>query len=242
MCYSVEAERELRKITNRFHAELSFDDEVYFQDLKARAQDLTFVKEALALTRKPSSNPIKEPGEDGKIFPGYFTPVLIQENGTRILKRMRYRVRPARSTSEIPSQYNVFNARLDSLLTRQTWRPLLMKNHGLLPFRRFYEWVEWEGKKRHISFAPKDRDLMWAPCLYDVWENKEKTFKFYSFAIITDDPPPEVLKMGHDRCPIFLEEKDIDQWLNPQGKKISDILTLLKRKEKTFYEHQWSVA
>lgn len=240
MCFSVEVQKELERIAERFNAEALIEDEVWYENLKKKSDDPEFVKRALNLARKPTSNFFKEPGEDNRIFPGYFTWVLVEENGKRVLKRMRYRVRPQGSSSEIPSKFNVFNARLDSLELRETWKKVFMKKHALLPFTRFFEWVEFEGKKRLISFAPKDREIMWAPCLYDYWENKEQNFGFYSFAIITDDPPVEVQEMGHDRCPIFLQERHISSWLNPTIKNKTMILNSLKDKEPVYYFNRWA--
>lgn len=240
MCYSVEVQRELKKIQERFSADLLLEHEAWYREQKKLAADPEFVKKALNLARKPTSEFFKEPGLDNRIYPGYFTWVIVEENGKRVLKKMRYRMRPADSKAEIPTKFNVFNARLDSLELRPTWKKVFMKQHALLPFTRFFEWVEFEGKKRQISFAPDDRDLMWAPCLYDYWENKELGFGFYSFAIITDDPPLEVSEMGHDRCPIFLQERHISSWLNPQGLSKAEVKILLRDREKVHFANRWA--
>jgi putative SOS response-associated peptidase YedK len=203
-----------------------------------RSEDPDFLKEVLGLKRRPTSPFFKEPLEDGRLYPGYFTSIMVQENGHYALKKMRYRIRPKGSKEEIPSKFNVFNARFDSLEKRQTWRKVFTKQHGLCLFRRFYEWVECDGNKRLISFSPKDRPFMWAPCLWDYWEGPDQRFGFYSFAIITDDPPSEVEKMGHDRCPIFLREDSIEEWLSP-GKRTSQYYEILRRKEEVYFENAW---
>lgn len=215
-------------------------DMEFFLALKSRAEDTEWIKKALNLARKPSTNIFKLPDADGRIFPNSFTHVMMLENGKRVLRPMRYRLRPKNSDSEIPTKFNVFNARLDSLENRQTWKPLFMRNHGLLPFVRFFEWVEDEGKKRLISFRPDRHEVMWAPCLWDYWENEKEGVGFYSFAIITDDPPKEVSAMGHDRCPIFLREDLINEWLSPEGKTKSEIYRLLKNKQDVYYLFDWS--
>ena len=191
MCYSAEVQADLEKLMERFQAEISGADDVYFQELRKKGKNFQFLKEALHLPKAPRSNFFKVPASDNRIFPGYFTWVMVHENGRRVFKRMRYRVRPAGSTEEIPVKYNVFNARIDSLESRQTWQKLFTRQHGLFPFVRFFEWVEEDGKKRLVSFLPEKKEIMWAPCLWDYWENPEKTLVFYSFALITDDPPPE---------------------------------------------------
>lgn len=240
MCYSVEVQKEIKKSAERFNAQVSLPDWNYFEALCKRGEDKDWTKKVLNLSRKPSTNVFKLPDQDGRIYPGYFTQVMVLENNKRILKPMRYRVRPKGSKEEIPSKFNVFNARIDSLENRQTWQPLFMKQHGLIPFVRFFEWVEEEGKKRLISFKPDRQEIMWAPCLWDYWEHKEENIGFYSFAIITDEPPREVWEKGHDRCPIFLREDLIDQWLNPTGKTKSEIYRLLKNKQETYYLHDWT--
>lgn len=241
MCFSVEVEKELVKTAERFNAQVSLADLDHFLELKKRGEDADWTKKALGLARKPSANIFKTPDQDGRIYPGSFAQVMVLENNQRLLKPMRYRVRPRASTSEIPSKFNVFNARLDSLENRQTWKPIFMKNHGLLPFVRFFEWVEDGDKKKLISFRPDRHTVMWAPCLFDYWENEKEGIGFYSFAIITDDPPREVLAAGHDRCPIFLREDLINSWLAPQGKSKSEIYRILKNKQEVFYLHDWTI-
>ncbi len=240
MCFSVEVEKELKKTAERFNAQVSLADMNHLFALMAKGEDKDWVKQALNLSRKPQTNIFKLPDEEGRIFPGTFTHVLVKENNKRIMKPMRYRLRPQKSPSEIPAKYNVFNARLDSLENRQTWKPLFMKQHGLLPFRKFFEWVEEDGKKRLICFHPDRHEIMWAPCLWDYWENEKEGVGFYSFAIITDDPPPEIWEKGHDRCPIFLREDLIDLWLSPEGKSMSEMYRILKNKQEVFYLHAWS--
>jgi len=78
-----------------------------------------------------------------------------------------------------------------------------------------------------------------APCLYDNWFSEDKKKIIQSFAIITDDPRPEVLELGHDRTPISLDESKIDQWLNPQNHDANLIYNLLKTPKHDFYEHKW---
>jgi putative SOS response-associated peptidase YedK len=80
---------------------------------------------------------------------------------------------------------------------------------------------------------------MWAPCLYDYWENKDG-FGFYSFAIVTDDPPEEVSIMGHDRCPIFLSEQKIGDWLNSTKFSRAQLYEILKFKEAATFEYAWA--
>lgn len=190
-------------------------------------------------TRKRKA-PFQLPADDGKVFPNYFTNVIVEEKDQRIITPMRYRVRPHGSKEEVPMKFNVYNARLDSLEHAKTWQPLFMHNHGIVPFVKFYEWVPGpDGKPKLITFSPEGREIMWAPCLWDEWISKDGSVHFKSFAIITDDPPPEVREMGHDRCPIFLKDDYISEWVNPKKSNRNEIYEILTQKEPVKFLSNW---
>lgn len=250
MCFSVAITNDIQDLSNRFKARIDTNSYADFvaQKEKETLLDKKNRKEIFGLKKATDQTLYKISGEDKRIYPGYFTHVLRSLKNERVFEPMRYRVRPKGSQEEIPSKFNVFNARIDSLEIRKTWKPLFLKNHGLFAFNKFYEWVDFlppgyerEEKplKRLISFFPKETDLMWAPCLWDEWTSPNGKFHFKSFAIITDEPPKEVLEMGHDRCPIFLDENFIDQWLDPSQLDRENVYELLKNKTKVTYDHQW---
>lgn len=245
ICFSIEIDKNINKLSDYFGAMINASERSNLQHLLEMQQtrDSRELNSLLGLkhSEKKRSLPFKIPDVDGRLFSHYFTDVVIQEKGERLIVPMRYRVRPQGSKEEVPAKYNVFNARIDALEDRQTWIPLFMKKHGLIPFVKFFEWVPGpEGKPKLISFRPKDREMMWAPCLYDEWISKDGTIHFKSFAIITDGPAPEIERMGHDRCPIFLEENQIENWLTPEGRTKKEIYEILGHREKVTYEHAWS--
>ena len=173
-----------------------------------------------------------------RIYPYQFAPVIrIGADGRRLLSPMRYRVLP-RTGVEVPPRYNVFNARRDSLMgpdAARTWRPMFGKMHGLFPFTRFYEWVDRGGKKVEITFNPDGYDNMWSAALFE--ETPVEWGMLRSFAMVTDEPPPEVAAAGHDRCPIFLASELIEQWLHPAGQSLEQLDALFDHKEPTYYSH-----
>lgn len=179
---------------------------------------------------------------DGKVFPGSFAPVSIYNNQEILVLPMRYRVRPAGSLEEVPNKYNVFNARRDSLTRRKTWSRLIGKQHGVFIMKKFYEWVERDGKKVLIGFHPTHAESLYVPCLYDKWIDNQSHQHFYSFAVITDEPPLEVEQAGHDRCPIHLAKKDIIKWLDttsPQSQEEGFEYwdRILARKTKEYFDY-----
>ena len=173
-------------------------------------------------------------GVNYRIYPFYFAPVVIDEGSGREIVPMRFRVLP-RYGIEIPANKNVFNARRDSLQVKRTWTPLFGATHALFPFERFYEWVLRDEKKIEISFSPDGYSDMWAASVYESCKTEFGVLQ--SFAMCTDDPPAEVARAGHDRCPVFLIEELIDQWLQPKGKTWDELDGLLEKKQPTHYSH-----
>lgn len=182
------------------------------------------------------NNKIESPNSTGdyRIYPYYFAPVIIQNDRRREIVPMRYRILP-RTGVEVPNQYNVFNARRDSLTTAKNWKPLFGKKHAIFPFIRFFEWVEREGKKVELSFSP-DYESMWAACLYEEYQHPELGL-IRSFAMVTDEPPKEIAQTGHDRCPVFLREDLISDWLTPKKKTLEELVALLSEKQPAYYSH-----
>lgn len=219
MCFSIQVEHRLGRIAEIFEALNSKKDFENYSHMKA-------------LYPQEYRGP-----EEGRIYPHYWTPVITNFKGYRIIQPMRYRVRPHDSEKEVPSKYNLFNARFDSLTTRQTWKPLLGHKQCLVPMSAFYEWVVHEGEKKQIQFFPESGELRAAAGLYDEWVSPDGKKFIKSFAIITNDPPPEVEEMGHDRCPIFLNTDQYDSWL--QSSSAEESLSLLKNTGQLHYEHKF---
>jgi putative SOS response-associated peptidase YedK len=244
MCFSIQVDKNINKLSDHFKAQIRpgkmLELDRLFR-LQAEMESKEF-DDLLGLKHSPKKRqaPFKLPQDDGRVFSNYFTNIIVSENKERIITPMRYRVRPEGSREEIPSKFNVFNARIDSLEIRPTWKSLFMRTHGIVPLTKFYEWVEGPDKKtKLISFFPAQFEMMWAPVLYDEWISKDGRIHFKSFAIITDGPNKEIEEMGHDRCPIFLDHARIDDWLNPTGKSKKEIYDILNQREKVFYKHEW---
>ena len=243
MCFSIALKTKIQKIQDFFDCELDFEAVAQFKQLLKIEQDFGKEKTLRLLGENPKSkrkSPIfKTRAEDGIIYSNYFAPVIVLKDSKLKIIPMRYRVRPQHSKQEVPSKYNVFNARRDSLYQRKTWKNIILKNHGLVPFDSFFEWVEDQGKPRLIRFFPKNKELMWAPCLWDSWQSDDKSIQFCSFAIITDEPPLEVSEKGHDRCPIFLEKKMIHKWLDTKNLDKDKVENILQLRENEKFSSQW---
>ena len=170
-----------------------------------------------------------------RVFPNFYAPVVVKDDKQAWIRLMRYQLCP-RSGKELNAfKYNLFNARKDRLKDSSTWKAVFGKQHGIFPFYRFYESVEGKnGEAKPIYFEPKHGDLMWAAALFE--KSKIKEGELWSFAAITDEPPPEVAAAGHDRCPVYINEKSFESWLNPSGSTKDELFSILDSVEQTYFQ------
>jgi putative SOS response-associated peptidase YedK len=202
MCYSIMIETNLKKL----------------EAISGATTDQAAFDRYDALHKKEPKI-FRQISDHDRVYPNYFAPVITSTKDLARILPMRYRIRPAGSPAEIPSKYNLFNARIDMLQSRQTWRSLFMKRHGLVFINGFYEWVEDDQtkKKNVVYFTPQDQVLSYlaVPVIYDIWVAADRSRGFASFALLTGKPPQTVLAAGHDRCPIILDQKHWKSWLSP---------------------------
>lgn len=166
---------------------------------------------------------------DSRVFPRWFAPVLIWQNGKRTVAPMRYLCRPNGKPASVDDDFPAtYNARRDSL--GRYWKDLFGHTHGVVLVHRFFENVHLHDAEQRplapgekprnvvIEFRPSTGEPILAACLWSRWINPDKNKSdLLSFALITDEPPAEVRARGHDRCIIPIREKYLDAWLNPQG-------------------------
>lgn len=159
---------------------------------------------------------------DSRIFPGWYAPVMVMENGRRVIKPMRYQCRPAGKPAFYDTQFpGTYNARRDNL--RGFWKGQYGHTHGLVLVDAFYENVAGpDGKNIVLEFRPDPPQTLLVACVWSHWHATKPGEKdLLSFAIITDDPPPEIAEAGHDRCPVAIKSENIDAWLNPQAQDLA---------------------
>jgi len=173
---------------------------------------------------------------DSRIYPGYYAPVMVWEDGRRVVKPMRYQCRVCGVPPDFDRKYpGTYNARRDSL--EKYWRQVFGVSHGLVLASAFYEHVQRDGRDVVLEFNPDSHDDMLVACLWSRWTGPDGE-ELLSFAAITDDPPPEVAAAGHDRCIIPIQSDDIDAWLNPDRGNLAAQYAILDRRERPYYEHR----
>jgi len=186
--------------------------------------------------------------EDSRIFPAHYAPVLVWENGRRVVKPMRYQCRlpgkPPFHDARFPGTYN---ARRDNL--GGYWRDLFGHSHGVVVLDAFFENVSRhrvEGRELAggeqpenvvLEFRPQPPRPMLVACLWARWTARGQP-DLLSFAAITDEPPPEIAAAGHDRCIIPIRPENLDAWLQPNRSDLAAQQAILDDREQPYYEHR----
>lgn len=234
MCFSVEVETDLTKLSKKFNASINTKAFNYLEELKNRsAKKYQYAKDI-----------------ENRIYTKNWAPIICHVRGQTEIRPMRYQLLPSFCTTDkytrinprtgkIQEIKNTFNARLDSLNFARAWRKPFMSTHGIIAIKKFYEWVEKDGKKKLISFQSNE-GLQIVPCLYDTWYSQDKSLIIQSFAIITTDPAKEVLELGHDRTPINLKEEYIQKWIKPFESNDKNIFKILNDTKLVQYNHEWA--
>ncbi len=202
------------------------------------------------LARHRNSDAVSE--SDSRIFPFHYASMVCNdETGERVIRPVRYLMRPHNMGAEFDLKFNgCYNARFDGLETVPWWRDCLGKRHGLLLISKFFENVDRAVYlKRNaittphaskdnlvVCFEPKNVEYMAVPALWDTWKG-DGTETLHSAAIITDDPRPEVLSAGHDRTPIVLSSDGAEEWLNFVSKSAKDCKVALRKREYPIFGH-----
>jgi putative SOS response-associated peptidase YedK len=186
--------------------------------------------------------------EDARIFPLWYAPVIVWEGGRRLIRPMRYLCRPAGKPATFDKEFSgAYVARKDNL--EGFWRNLFGTHHGILVINGFYENVALHDLERRelrqdeartnvvLNFRPRPPQDLYVACVWSHWRQPGQP-DLYSFAAISDDPPPEIAAAGHNRCPVAIKPQHVDVWLNPVGQSASTLLGVLEDPQRPYFEHR----
>ncbi|MBC7398134.1 MAG: SOS response-associated peptidase family protein [Bdellovibrionales bacterium] len=190
--------------------------------------------------------------EFARIFPQIYSPLITFENGERTIRPFRYLLRPRGQGSDFDRDFNgSYNARRDRLQEVFWWKSVYGRNHGVMVVSKFWENVKVEDYEQRmlkqseqsrnlvLEFKPKGLSEMLVPCIFD--SNTSDEFAFHSFALITDEPNPEVKAAGHDRTPVIMKDAYLDLWLQTSKRKLEEFELVFKDKQPTYFEHSIAV-
>jgi putative SOS response-associated peptidase YedK len=176
---------------------------------------------------------------DPHIYPHTLAPVVINQAGINKLVLMSYSLVPYWSKTSRP-KFATYNARLDRIskdnaeleliYNLPTWKKPFKQQHCIVPLAGFYESCPTGYHAGHIvKFSSIRPDfILLAAGIWDRWVDHSTGEVITSFAILTDDAAPFILKVGHDRQPVFINQENANLWLNSTGLSPEDNYKFLK--------------
>lgn len=184
---------------------------------------------------------------DERIFPYWYSPIVVDDGKQRKLIAARYHCRPYGKPASLDKKFDgLYNARRDNL--QKFWGDLFEHSHALVRIRSFWENVSLHkferrelapGEKEQnvvLHFNPTPRQSMDVACIWSKWE-QEGERSLLSFAAITDDPPDEIAATGHDRVVITIKPEYIDEWLATSS-PANRYFHMFDDRERPYFEHR----
>lgn len=166
---------------------------------------------------KQQADPVNETIEN--LSPGSECPVLHCVDGKLICTMMIWGLIPTYLHNVGSSDhYRMFNKRIESLLPAAPYfKSLVEHKRCAVIFDGFYEWKLIAGKK-HPYYTYLKGEPMCMPGIFEestLYDNETKLPKHVkTFSIITSEPCEKFSEI-HNRQPVFLTEKEMHQWLDP---------------------------
>ncbi len=158
------------------------------------------------------------------VAPGTGVPVVVLEDGLRVLKRFRWGLIP--SWAKDPSIGNrLINARGETVAEKPAFRKAFAQRRCLIPADGFYEWKAGPAGKEPWYITLKDRPVFAFAGLWERWKDPEGE-EVLSCAIITI-AANEFMKPIHHRMPVILPAGAEARWLDPALKDRAALEALL---------------
>jgi putative SOS response-associated peptidase YedK len=122
-------------------------------------------------------------------------------------------------------KYSLFNARIEGIESKPSFREAFKKRHALIPANSYFEWREENGHKRPYNIALPDHETFCFAGLWEHWQQGDS--EITSCTIITTEA---IVKMQslHQRMPLIINPKNYERWLDVDHLSAEESLELLR--------------
>jgi putative SOS response-associated peptidase YedK len=162
------------------------------------------------------------------VFPRYRAPVIGWGGQGPVIKPYHFGLIPFFEKNSRPK--SVFhNARIETVHEKPSFRKAFLKQRCLVPLDSFLEVIPEESGGNHLSrFFPESGRLLTAAGLYSTWRSPEGE-RIPTFTLLTREAPPFIRTAGHDRCPVFLREECLPDWIEGGEKRADELFRILEQ-------------
>ena len=159
------------------------------------------------------------------ITPAQFSPILIQENDSRIVRPMKWGLIPNWSKDETMGA-KLINARSETLLEKPSFQNLVPRNRCVVISDGYYEWQRRGSATKQPVYIhhPRGRLLPMAG-LWSAWTSSAGE-ELLTYTVITTSPTQDIAHI-HNRMPVILHPSDLDTWLDSEQNPVHAAAVLL---------------
>lgn len=159
------------------------------------------------------------PAPDWNIAPTKTVPAVVARRGRPVLTRLRWGLVPAWSASP-SSGATLFNARIETVTEKASFRDAVRRRRCLLPADGWYEWARRPDGRRIPHFlSAADGSLVALAGVWESWSDADGR-ELRSMAILTGEAPAD-LSTVHDRAPVVVPPEEWSAWLDPASPEVA---------------------
>jgi putative SOS response-associated peptidase YedK len=127
---------------------------------------------------------------------------------------------------ELAFGQHTFNARIETVDDKPAFRAAFKTRHAAIPISGYYEWKTTETGKQPYYLRPEHaQDMLWVAGLWEPRHPLQGDGVEGSFTLITQ-PAEGIPAEVHSRMPVFLEAREVDDWLGlGRGPSLPFLLT-----------------
>ncbi|UQZ35608.1 SOS response-associated peptidase [Paenibacillus sp. PK3_47] len=166
------------------------------------------------------------------ISPTQHTPVVLQQDGVRILDEFRWGFIPYWGKDAI-------NADLRNVHQNSTYRKMVDKQRCVIPCNGFYYWKK-EGKKEYpVRVVMKNGSMFGVAGLYEIWRDTRGEPLRTCTLVMTEANP--LIGQFESRMPAILSPENMARWLDESTNDL-DALDPILRPHVTEEMHAYAVT
>lgn len=110
--------------------------------------------------------------------------------------------------------YKMINARIETILEKNSFKKAVESRRCLVPMDGFYEWKRSGKDKLPYRIVTKDQEIFSVAGIWERWKSPEGE-EVFTFSVITK-PPTAVMEGIHDRMPAILLPDQESLWLDKE--------------------------
>lgn len=154
------------------------------------------------------------------ISPTQSAPVLLQQDGERVLDEFRWGFIPYWGKDAV-------NADLQTVKENPSYRKMIERQRCVIPCNGLYYWKK-EGKKMHpVRVVLKNREMFGVAGLYEIWKDY-KGEPLRTCTLVMTESNRLIGNFEEKRMPAILPKDAIQDWLNEDNTAFHSLSSLLQ--------------